>query len=97
MAQHDAYHYSVTVHTDDVWVLACLRGLSFQAQATGNRSIPWGGTGEKEWNGSGHQITYRFTSEAYRSNFISEVERLLSGRWIQVDVNDSDPARPRRL
>ena len=97
LAQHGAYHYSVTVHTDDFGVLACLRGLSFHAQATGNRNIPWGGTSEKEWNSSDHRATFRFTSVVYRSNFISEAERLLSGRWIQVDVNDFDPARPRRM
>ena len=97
LIQYGAYHYSVTLHTDDVCVLACLRGLSFHAQATGNRNIPWGGTSEKEWNSSAHQVTFRFTSEVYRSNFISEAERLLSGRWIQVDVSDFDPARPRRM
>lgn len=96
MTQYEEYHFSVTLHTDDVWVLACLRGLSFHAQATGNRSIPWGGTKEKMWNSNSHQATFRFTSEVYRSNFIAEAKRLLSGRWTQVNVNDFDPARPRR-
>jgi len=96
MRQHDKYHYSVTLHTDDLGVLACLRGLSFHAQAEGNRNIPWGGTSEKEWNNNAHQVTFHFTSDTFRSNFLSEAGRLLSGQWVQMGVNDSDPARLRR-
>jgi len=40
---HKEYHYSVTVQTDDLALLFCLRALSQHAQATGCVRIPWGG------------------------------------------------------
>jgi len=38
MSQHAQYHYSVTIKTDDLPVLHCLRSLSDYAQETANIS-----------------------------------------------------------
>jgi len=38
MTQHAQYHYSVTIRTDDLAILHCLRSLSQYAQKTGNKS-----------------------------------------------------------
>ena len=44
MGQHSRYCFSVTIHSDDLAVVNCLRALSQFGQATGNNRIPWGGT-----------------------------------------------------
>ena len=91
--QHRLYHYSVTFQTSDLALLGCLRALAQYAQTTGNPRIPWGGTKYEDWKQAGQQATFRFTSAAYRSSFIAQVERLLpGGLWNITGQRDDDPA-----
>ena len=95
MSQHADFHYSVTVRTDDLAVLHCLRSLSQYAQKDGNKRIPWGGTKESDWKGRDHCVAFHFTSPLYRRDFLAQLERLLpKGLWKKVSENDSDPATP---
>lgn len=95
MSQHDEFHYSLTVRTDDLAVLHCLRALSQHAQKTGNKRIPWGGTKESDWKKSGHCVTFHFTSRTYRSDFVAQLDRLLPKHlWENIRENDLDPAVP---
>jgi hypothetical protein len=88
-----AYHFSVTVGTDDLAVLHCLRSLSQYAQKDGNKRVPWGGTKESDWRAHDQCATFHFTSPSYRHVFLAEVERLLpKGSWKFVRENDSDQA-----
>ena|SRR5438128_9539940 len=66
---HTDYCYSVALHADDRAVLNCLRALSQISQQQGNVRIPWGGTTDAAWEDAGHQVTFRFTSPAYRQGF----------------------------
>ena len=95
MSQHDQYHYSVTILTDDEAVLHCLRALSQYAQMTGNVRIPWGGTKKKNWKQNRHCATFHFTSLRYRKIFVEEANRLLPNNlWEVIDEDDNDPATP---
>jgi len=69
------YKFSVTVHTDDLAVLYCLRGLTMHCQATGNARIPWGGTKRNDWQRDEHRVTFHF-QQVYREHFLRETERL---------------------
>jgi hypothetical protein len=92
---HKAFHYSVTLHTDDLATLGCLRSLSQHSQPTGNARVPWGGTKREDWQRDRHQATFRFTSPIYRADFIGHAERLLpTEMWHIVGQNDNDPATP---
>ena len=45
---HAAYKYSITVTSDDLAVVNCLRSLSQYSQQSGNNRIPWGGTKDQD-------------------------------------------------
>ena len=97
MTTHQDHKFSITIHTDDLAVVNCLRALSKFSQKTGNNNIPWGGTKDKDWDRDGHQVTFRFSSETYRNGFLSELNRLLPKQlWHEVSRSNNDPATPAR-
>ncbi|MFN7137881.1 MAG: hypothetical protein ACK4UN_00925 [Limisphaerales bacterium] len=95
MSTHSDYRFSVTIHTDDLALLGCLRALSQHAQATGNPRIPWGGTKREDWEADRHHATFHFTSLIYREDFLRQATRLLPPNlWRITDRRDDDPATP---
>ena len=95
MTTHEDHKFSITVHTDDLAVVNCLRSLSKYSQKTGNNNIPWGGTKDKDWMRDGHQVTFHFSDPVYREGFLSELKRLLpSNIWREVRRSDNDPSKP---
>ena len=94
-SQHAQYHFSITVRSDDLAVVGCLRSLSQHCQKTGNARIPWGGTKKEDWIAAGRRVTFHFSSPVYRDDFISEAGRLLPRSLYEVEsTNDNDPAEP---
>ena len=94
---HEDFHYSVTIHTDDLALLGCLRALSQHAQESGNARIPWGGTKREDWQRANHHATFHFTSATYREGFLKHARRLLSdGLWSVTAQRDDEPAKPQR-
>ncbi|MEK6707837.1 MAG: hypothetical protein AAB241_04240 [Pseudomonadota bacterium] len=92
---HAAYKFSITIKSDDLAVVNCLRSLSQHSQQSGNNRIPWGGTKDQDWKRDGHSVTFRFTTPEYRSGFLAEARRLLPiALWSVLRQNDSDPASP---
>jgi hypothetical protein len=95
MTTHVDHKYSITIHSDDLAVVNCLRALSKYSQKTGNNNIPWGGTKDKDWNKRHHEVTFHFSDAAYRDGFVHELRRLLpEGLWRETDRDDADPATP---
>jgi len=95
MTSHADHKFSITVHTDDLAVVGCLRALAKFSQKHGNNNIPWGGTKDADWRRDGHCVTFRFSSQPYRDGFLLEVRRLLpAGIWSVVGTRDDDPATP---
>lgn len=96
MTTHADHRFSITVHTDDLAVLYCLRALADYSQTTGNTRITWGGTKKDDWEHSGRMVTFRFSSPSYRTGFTKEAVRVLpDGSWSKVRQRDNDPATPR--
>jgi hypothetical protein len=92
---HKEYHYSVTIHTDDLALLDCLRALSQHAQSSGNARIPWGGTKREDWQRRSHHATFHFSSTSYREEFLRQSRRLLpQDLWRLTAQRDDDPAKP---
>jgi hypothetical protein len=95
MSLHSKYKFSVTIHSDDLAVVNCLRSLSQFSQKSGNNRIPWGGTKDPDWKREGHSVTFRFTTPEYRASFLAEAKRLLpEGLWSVAKQSDNDPATP---
>lgn len=97
MSEHSRYKYSITIKSDDLAIVNCLRALSQYCQKMGNNRIPWGGTKDKDWDRDNYEVTFRFTSTEYREGFIEESDRLLpSNLWHEVGRSDSNPAKPQK-
>ncbi len=95
MGEHHKYKYSITIHTDDLAVVNCLRSLSQYSQKTRNNRITWGNTKDSDWRRDNHCVTFRFTSPEYRNGFLSEIRRLLPDElWKEHSRSDNNPARP---
>lgn len=95
MVDHARYRFSVTIHSDDLAVVGCLRALSQFSQKKGNNRIPWGGTKNADWKRDGNEVTFRFSGVAYREGFLVEASRLLPrSLWQLVGQSDDDPAKP---
>jgi hypothetical protein len=78
------YPFNITVHSDDLAVIYCLRALSDLSQKTGNTRKAWGGTKRKDWERSGHRVTFHFSDPTYRTEFVNDAKRLLDDRWTEV-------------
>lgn len=97
MSKHIDHRFSITIHSDDLAVVGCLRALAKFSQKTGNNNIPWGGTKDSDWRRAGKQVTFRFDSESYRNLFEAEASRLLPASAFTVFArSDTDPASPQR-
>ena len=95
MSEHHKYKYSITIQTNDLAVVNCLRALSQYSQKTGNNRITWGNTKDSDWKRANHCVAFRFTSPEYRVGFLSEVKRLLpKDIWKEFARSDNDPATP---
>ena len=94
MSDRKDYKFSITIHSDDLAVVNCLRALSQYSQKTGNNRIPWGGTKDTDWKQSDNTVTFRFSQPKYREGFIDELRRLLPRElWSEIRRSDNDPAR----
>ncbi|MFH0781791.1 MAG: hypothetical protein V2B20_07520, partial [Pseudomonadota bacterium] len=74
MGEHYKYKYSITIHTDDLAVVNCLRALSQYSQKSGNNRITWGNTKDTDWKASNHRVTFRFTLPEYRDGYLYELK-----------------------
>ncbi|MBI3206666.1 MAG: hypothetical protein HYZ29_34335 [Myxococcales bacterium] len=93
MTTHQDHHFSITVGTQDLAVLHCLRALADFAQETGNKRIVWGGTKAPDWRRGGGNVKFRFSRPQYRERFLAEAQRLLpSTAWMFIGQDDEDPA-----
>jgi glycyl-tRNA synthetase alpha subunit len=91
MVQNADYHYSITVHTDNLAILYCLRALSMYAQRTGNLYKPWKKASKDSWEQQHHDVPLHFTSAQFRQDFEQAANEILAGRWSKVGENDNDP------
>jgi hypothetical protein len=95
MSHHKDYKFSITIRTDDLAVVYCLRALAKYSQKTGNNQIPWGGTKNSDWERDGHSVKFRFSKSEYRAGFLAEAKCLLPAElWSMADHCDNDPASP---
>jgi hypothetical protein len=90
------FKFSVTCHSTDLAVVHCLRALAQWAEQHPYPQIGWGGSGEKEWQGSSGTFVLRFTDEQYRRTFIDKGTELLPQRWKVISTDDANPAIRRR-
>lgn len=94
MTTHADHKYSITIHSDDLAVINCVRALSKYSQKTGNNTLAYGNTKDRDWKKNGHEVTFHFSDPQFRDGFVSQLKRLLpQPLWSEVSRRDNDPAR----
>ncbi len=92
MVERNQYRFSITIHTEELAVVNCLRALSQFSQKTENNRIPWRGTKDKDWQRDGKKVTFRFNKRDYRDGFIAVIEQVLRPNLCNVTTTrDDDP------
>jgi hypothetical protein len=94
MTVHTEHRFNITIGSDDLAVVNCLRVLSQFSQKTGNNRIVWYGTKDDDWRRDVKKVTFRFTEPEYRDGFLAEVTRLLPASLWSVAGTRDDPAYP---
>lgn len=91
--QQTATTHSVTCETHDEAVLQCLTALARFAERTGEGSgSPPGASSAAVvapggWGREDGRVTYQFSDQRRRGIFLGEATRLLSGKWLRVDLS----------
>jgi hypothetical protein len=92
---HRDHHFSITLHSEDLAVVGCLRALAQHCQTSGNARIAWGHTKRPDWLRAGKKVTFHFSQHGYREQFKKEASRLLPADLFRVlSERDDDPAIP---
>jgi hypothetical protein len=92
---HADHHFSITVRSDDLAVVGCLRAVAQHCQQTGNARIAWGHTKEPDWRRAGKRVTFHFSEPNYREEFKLVASRVIqTGLFAVESERDDDPATP---
>jgi len=91
---HSDRKFSITIHTDALAVIHCLRALSKFSQKTGSNQMPWNDQRDDVWVKNNHELTFHFSEPKYRDRFIAEAKRLLpDGSWKVLRTRDYNSAK----
>lgn len=97
MAHHAAeeFRFSLTVRTDDLALLQCLRALCHYCEASSHKAAGTAGASQSAWDDNGHRALFRFSTHGCRTMFLEQIERLLPREmWKVVAQNDHEPPPP---
>ena len=95
MSQKESFHFSVTIHSNNMALIAAMRGLAWWCQPEICRQTSVYGTTEPEWKRDGNKVTFHFTSESNRRAFIEESKKLFPANWEIAHQKENDPPRER--
>jgi len=84
------YGYSITVETQDIAVLFCLRALWQYAERHPAAPADRDGVTTDEWRLGDGRVTFLFSNPYNRSDFLGEATRLLAGKWTRIATSDNE-------
>lgn len=91
-----ATSYCVTCETHDEAVLHCLNALAYfsereqDAAAAADRVVSLPGLPAPDgWARESGRVVFNFSDARRRGTFLGEATRLLSGKWIRIDLHES--------
>ena len=94
MSQHIHFKFSITVHSDDLALIASMRGLAWFCQDEMNRQISVDGAKQEDWSRDNHEVKFYFTSKDNRQNFINVAINLFRQAWKIKNLSDDNPPTP---
>jgi hypothetical protein len=87
---HTDHRFSITIYTDDLAVVNCLRALSKLSQKTGNNNIPWGATKDRNWKRAEYTVV-SFLRSGISGRVCCRDQAILANK--PLDGNPASPAK----
>jgi hypothetical protein len=95
MDRHEHFHFSVTIQSEELFMVSAMRRLAWQCQPQINRRIAAAGTGNDQWKRNQGRATFYFTSTANRTEFLGELSRIFPTGWDKIS-HDEKKTAPRQ-
>jgi hypothetical protein len=95
MDRHEHFHFSVTIQSEELFMVSAMRRLAWQCQPQINRRIAAAGTGNDLWKRNQGRATFYFTSTANRTEFLGELSRIFPTGWEKIS-HDEKRTAPRQ-
>ena len=95
MDRHEHFHFSVTIQSEELFMVSAMRRLAWQCQPQINRRIAAAGTGNDQWKRNQGRATFYFTSTANRTEFLGELSRIFPTGWEKIS-HDEKRMAPRQ-
>jgi hypothetical protein len=95
MNRHEHFHFSVTIQSEELFMVSAMRRLAWQCQPQLNRQIAAAGTNNDQWARNQGRATFYFTSTANRTEFLRELSRILPTGWEKIS-RDNKTTAPRQ-
>jgi len=92
---HKHFHFSVTIQSEELFMVSAMRKLAWECQPQINRQIAASGTGNDPWKRNQGRATFYFTSAANRTEFLSELSLILPTGWKKIS-HDEKRMAPRQ-
>jgi hypothetical protein len=92
---HEHFHFSVTIQSEELFMVSAMRRLAWQFQPQINRRIATAGTGNDQWKRNQGRATFYFTSTANRTEFLGELSRIFPTGWEKIG-HDEKRMAPRQ-
>jgi hypothetical protein len=95
MRQHDHFKFSVTIQSENLFMVSAMRGLAMCCQSEINRQIAVAGASNGHWKANEGRATFYFTSPSNRTMFLKEVSILFGTGWGKIQQDNNKAAPPR--
>jgi hypothetical protein len=95
MNGHDHFHFSVTIQSEEFFIVSAMRGLARQCQPEINHQIAAAGASKAQWKRQHGEVTFYFTTTSNRQEFLKESSLLFATGWKKTS-QDHKKTAPRR-
>jgi hypothetical protein len=92
---HVHFHFSVTIQSEEFFIISAMRGLTRQCQPEINHQIAAAGASKAQWKRQHGVVTFYFTGASNRKDFLKESSLLFSTGWKEIS-QDHKKTAPRQ-
>jgi hypothetical protein len=84
MNGHEHFRFSVTIRSEEFFIISAMRGLARACQPEINHQIAAAGAGKAQWKRQHCEVTFYFTCTSNRKDFIKESALLFRRGWEEI-------------
>ena len=90
--QRAHFHFSVSIQSEELFMLSAMRGLAWECQPQINRQIAVAAASNDQWKRDQGEATFYFTSTSNRTEFLRELNLLFRTGWEKTNLDDKKTA-----